>query len=474
MRCSNMQLNTRWILRSLSVGCVVLGLIVFASIDGWSQEAEQDVGAGAKMAVDAEGWAKKYPEVFEGVNKFKQNDLTAALEQFEGAVKKYPELPPAELILASLYLKQNRINRAVNALDTAARKYAEDPETYLLLGNLAFQQNRNTEAALNFEKARTLLESYDGDSMRLKRLQLRLYAGLATLAERFDDWQTANPYLREWVNLDPQNSGARVRYARSLFRNNRGREAVGQLQYAKKNDASILSPSILMAQFWMEAGNMEAGRQWLERASNQQSEDLATQLMLARFHWGMRQFPEAKKSVAQALKLSEDDADANLLAGKMFHYDHNYEKAIEHLRKLVGDESTVPDAIRKTAEQHLMYALAAEGKKEGIEEAITMADSRADLSALVAACYAQKRAGNKEKALATLQAAQHTTEDPDTNYVFAYVLSDEVSSDKVLPLLEAALATDSLFVFRRDAEQLKARIASSMKSKKEEKKSDAE
>ena len=155
--------------------------------------------------------------------------MAAALKDFEEATQKYPELPPAELMLADLYIEKNRVEMAVNALDTAARKYPEDPETFLLLGNLAFQENRNTDASLAFDKARELLESYDGDSMRLKRLQLRLYAGLATIATRFDDWPTAAAYLREWVNLDPQNSGARVRFARSLFRTNKGREAFGQL-----------------------------------------------------------------------------------------------------------------------------------------------------------------------------------------------------------------------------------------------------
>ena len=235
------------------------------------------------MSVTAEDWAKKYPEVFEGVEKFKAQDVPGALKDFEDAVGKYPELPPAELILADMYLQQNRNEMAINALDTTARKYPDDPETFLLLGNLAFQQSRNTDAALAFAKAETLLESYAGDSMRLKRLQLRLFAGRATLASRFDDWQTAAAYLREWVNLDPQNSGVRVRFARSLFRTNKGREAFAQLQYAKKINAAILSPSMLIAQFYMEKGNMEMGREWLDRASKKQSEDLDTQLMLARF-----------------------------------------------------------------------------------------------------------------------------------------------------------------------------------------------
>ena len=114
---------------------------------------------------------------------------------------------------------------------------------------------------------------------------------------------------------------------------------------------------------------------------------------------------------------------------------------------------------KRNIKQHLMYALAAEGTPEGIKDAISMADTETDLPSLVAACYAYKRSGKNEKALANLQAAQHSTQDPNTNYIFAYVLADEVDGDKVMPLLEAALATDSLFVFRRDAEQLKARLS---------------
>ena len=449
--------------------CSILGGLVH---DGFAQPADGANRQPAKMAVSAEDWAKKYPEVFEGVKKFESRDIPGALEDFENAVGKYPELPPAELILADMYIEQNRIEMAVNALDTAARKYPDDPETFLLLGNLAFQQNRNTDASLAFDKARSLLESYDGDSMRLKRLQLRLYAGLATIATRFDDWPTASAYLREWVNLDPQNSGARVRFARSLFRTNKGREAFGQLEYAKKIDNSILSPSMLMAQFWMEAGNMEAGREWLDRASRRQSEDLDTQLMLARFHWNLRQFAAAKKSAMQAIKLSKNDMQANLLAGRLYHYDHDFDKAIEYFRNINLDEDNISEDQKRNIKQHLMYALAAEGTPEGIKDAISMADTETDLPSLVAACYAYKRSGKNEKALANLQAAQHSTQDPNTNYIFAYVLADEVDGDKVMPLLESALATDGLFVFRRDAEQLKARL--SVEKAKKNKKSAAD
>ncbi len=191
--------------------------------------------------------------------------------------------------------------------------------------------------------------------------------------------------------------------------------------------------------------------------------------MLAKFHWNLRQFAAAKKSVMQAIKLSKDNSEANLLAGRLYHYDHNFEKAIEHFRNLNANLDDLSEGMQADAKQHLMYALAAEGKPEGVEEAINLADSGADLSSLVAACYAYKRDGKNEQDLAPLQAAQHTTQYPNTNYIFAYVLADEVSGDRVVPLLEAALSADGLFVFRRDAEKLKARITANKGAKKNKK-----
>lgn len=433
----------------------------------WAQDPTSPAGESTSIALDYKDWAKKYRGVQEGLDKFQTKDLAGAMQQFQEAAEKYPELPPSELIVAALYVDGNRIDLANNALDTAARKYPDDPETYLLLGNLAFQQNRNTDATLAFEKGAELLESYTGDSLRLKRLQLRLNAGLASLAERFDNWEQAVPYLREWVALDPQNTAARIRYARSLFRNKRGRESYRELRMAHLVDKNILSPAMLMAQFYMEEGNMGLAQQWLDSAAKKQPENFKTQMMLANFFWANGQFAEAKKHASQALALKQNDPDANLLMGRLAHYNHNYDMAIDQFEKIRSDESLNDPSQNEAARQHLIYAYAAEGSEENLQEALRLAESNdtTDLSSLVAQCYALKRAGNNEKALAMLQAAQHSTEDPNINYIFAYVLAEDGYGDKLLPLVDTALRGNALFVFRRDVEKLRAQIIAAQSSK---------
>ena len=152
MHCSK-RLFLRHIVSAITLYVAVGG----AHEQGFAQPGDGVQGQSGNMAVSAADWAKKYPEVFEGIEKFNARDIAAALKDFEEATQKYPELPPAELMLADLYIEKNRVEMAVNALDTAARKYPEDPETFLLLGNLAFQENRNTDASLAFDKARELL-----------------------------------------------------------------------------------------------------------------------------------------------------------------------------------------------------------------------------------------------------------------------------------------------------------------------------
>ena len=80
-----------------------------------------------------------------------------------------------------------------------------------------------------------------------------------------------------------------------------------------------------------------------------------------------------------------------------YHYDHDFDKAIQYFKNVDLDDPSggVSEDLKRSTRQHLMYALAADGSPEGIEEAITMADTGTDLPSLVAQCYAYKRAGKK-------------------------------------------------------------------------------
>ena len=414
---------------------------------------------GAEIAVNYRDWEKKYKEVAEAIEKFKGNDLRGAMERFAAAAAKYPELPPGELVIAELFSETGQRDRAILALDTAARNFPNDPETYMLLGNLAFQENRNTEARLNYDKAVDLMQTYRGDSLRLRRLELRLNAGMASLAERFKLWEEALGYLERWVKLDSKNAMARVRYARALFRVNKGKDAFRELQAARIINPEILPTPILIAQFYMEDGNDELARQWLESAEKKYADDMNARLVLSNFYWSNGQFDAAKRHAQAAAKLDDSNANANLMAGRAAHYDHDFAAARQYLEQAHKIE---PDNF--SARNYLALALATDGDPESVKTAVQLAESTSksvptSAEALVTHAYALYKAGSKAEAASMLQRAAAARRSPNMSYIFAYFLATEGKQEQAVPFLEEALREKALFIFRRDAEKLYGQLA---------------
>jgi len=455
----------------LIVFCVNVALAVFLTTSGFlvgiasgqkNENNEATTAKAARIALGYEDWGKKYREVREATKKLGENDLGGALLLLDEASSKYPELPPGELIAADWYVSQNRVDLATRLLDQSAQKFPDDPETYLLLGNLAFLENRNTEATLSFEKARKLLEGFSGDSLRSKRLMLRLYAGLSSLAQRFGQWENAVEYLTKWVELDPNNASTRIRHAEALFHIAKGREAYRELVRANQLDKTMMAPAMYIAQFYLDQGDMQSAQMWLESASEKDANDYKPRIALAQFFWNNGDFIRAKNYMQKARTLNKNDQQLNILAGQVAHYDHDYVTAIERFEEIFGAQ---PD--NQTARNHLILALAAEGSDENVARAAQLAEAGGtDVASLVNQCYAFARQGQKDKSEAAMNLSFRGASGPNSKFIFAYVLAENGQPEKALPLLETALKGKGLFVFRRDADKLRAKLITTQSKKK--------
>ena len=91
-------------------------------------------------------------------------------------------------------------------LEQAAREDPSDPGAYVYLGELALQSRRTTEAALLYEKALELSNSYTANDKRKNRLLVNIYGGLATLAEANENWEECKQLLDSMLAIDPENS----------------------------------------------------------------------------------------------------------------------------------------------------------------------------------------------------------------------------------------------------------------------------
>ncbi len=127
---------------------------------------------------------KSIAEVSEAIKFFEKRDFDACLKQLGLAVKAHPELPPPDALFAKVAFLGNQPTLIRPALERAVGQAPEHPEIYILFGNLALLENRVTDAALHFEKAKTLATAKRWTADQKQRFDRFCYQGTAQLAER--------------------------------------------------------------------------------------------------------------------------------------------------------------------------------------------------------------------------------------------------------------------------------------------------
>ena len=410
-----------------------------------------------RLAIGLADWINKYPGISAAKENLEAGNTPEAIRQLVLAADDNLELPQAEVILAEFYFAAKSLPAAVAALDRAAQNQPEDPEPYLILGNLAFTQNRNTDAKVLFEKAATLVGSLKVPREKRDRIMLRLHAGLASVAERANEWSKAIPHLEAWIKIDPKKAAAHVRLARALFRTKQGRKAYAQAQKASELSDTFAKAPVLIAQFYSETGKDEMAEKWLADAEKRYGNDLNTRLVLAEREWQRGRPANAKRHVTVASKIDPASARAALLAGMVAHLEHDYATAQANFE--LARESAPNDFGPRN---HLVMVLAAQEDSDKLDEALRLAQAnRQDFpkSAVAAATlgFIQLQLGQIQEAAKNLQLAGSAGRGTgDMAYFFARFWAAQGEKERARNVLGQVLnsSNKSLFVFRKDAEQL--------------------
>ncbi len=91
-------------------------------------------------------------EFARGVQAFNSGNTAAAIEAFEAAVAKAPDLPEVRVNLALAYIRASRPADAVASLETAARLAPDDPRVQFQLGSAYIDLKDLDKAAAALEK----------------------------------------------------------------------------------------------------------------------------------------------------------------------------------------------------------------------------------------------------------------------------------------------------------------------------------
>ena len=387
-------------------------------------------------------------EIADALALFKVQDFNGALGLLQETARKNTDLPPAQVMMAHLYLQANMPQEAKNALEQATIDAPSDPEPYLLQASLAMHEGGEAEAL--FQKAKSLLPTFDKSVKRKESLQWQIFSGLASVAETRKDWAGAQEILNELLKLDPKNAAAMQRVAFCLFQQENPDGALEKLRQAAKADARSLTPEFNLAQFYEQSGDHENARKWMAAAVIAAPKDIKTHLAVAEWFLQAGQFDDAQKHVREASQIDPNSLEVKLLQGTIALFQKEYDVA-----EMVSRSAIEHSPQNFLAINNLVLALIEQRDESKRQSALKYAETNLQQfpdSSDAAATYGWVlyKLGRLDDAEKTLQPLTSKTNlDPDAAYIVACVLA---ARGRVL--LEGALKSTTPFLFRQEAEEL--------------------
>jgi tetratricopeptide (TPR) repeat protein len=413
-------------------------------------------------------------EIVDAIDQFKQRRFDEALKLFQEYVKKTPDQPPAEILMAQLCAQTNQAYLMREYLERTVINTPEDPEAYVIFGEFAMRDRRVTEAALLFAKAKELLAGFDKSPNRKKIVEPRTIDGLASVAEARGKWVDAQAYLETLLTLLPKKDTPRPmqRLARALFQQKKATDALHKLQDAYAIDSkSVARPEAILALLYHQCFEDEKNAKlWMDIAVSKAPGDLRTQLTAAQWALEIGKIEEAQTHAAAAMGIDANSFDAKMLRGVVCLFQKDFEGAEKYFKDA---HLQIPSSV--PASNNLALALCEQKDTTKKQQAVQYAEAnfRQNQQSVDAAStlgWVYYKNSNLEQAQQLLSSVARTGNlSQDTAYYLSQVLYDLGHKPEAKQFLEAMLKMKRPFSMRPDATKLLEKIRSEPAPKAKEK-----
>jgi tetratricopeptide (TPR) repeat protein len=395
----------------------------------------------------------KPEEVLKAESLFRDGKIDDALKQFHAAVKKHPQLPPAELMLARLLFSAGQHGPGRAHLEKAIAESPGHPEVYLANASQALAEGRVTDTILNCQIALAQAGAERWPAEQRKKWQREARIGLATAFEARQDWEAARTQILAWLELEPKNGQARQRLARALLMQGRDTEAFNELQQASKDDAALDPAEVTMGRLWSLRGDAKQAEEWFEKAVRKYPREARVHRAYGGWLLDRGRIDAAKVHIDTAAKLEPKSRESLGLQGLLARYTKDYETAVKIFEDLVRDE---PGNFYPANHLALASAELPDKRARAVQLAELNARQYPSLSdALATLGWVYFKSNRIDEAERLLQASASGGQvSSDTAYYYARVLKERGKTADVKELLKKALDSDGPFVSRADAKAL--------------------
>ncbi|WP_197525773.1 tetratricopeptide repeat protein [Pseudobythopirellula maris] len=401
-----------------------------------------------------------YPLVADAIQRFTNEDPIAARTLLEQAKERDSKLPPVGLMIAKMYLGVGNGQAVRAALEQAVQQdSANDPEPFLMLGEDAFSGNRFIEADAMFDKAFRLIDGYNDNQKRKRRLQIRAYRGRGAVAQRRRDWQESLESLDKWLALDPDSDSAHNQKGQVLFMLGQEREGYSELVAAHRLNSKLPNPLISAGLMYSRLDMQDKALTAFERAY---ADDQSNPMLLTAYGSALIRTGDvarAQQILAKGRTTSIDTVNVWLLSGVAARMAGSPEQAEEYLLKafsLAPVSANSRDVYNQLA-QLLINLPEPENKRRALEFAELNARLNSDNPDVnITLAWVRYQLGQARGAVAALQKGlQGGKLSPDSSYLVAKILVAQGKNEQAKSLLSASMDEQSgIFVQRDEAQAL--------------------
>ena len=418
----------------------------------------------------------KIPEVVQGYTCLRNGELEQGLALFRAAAKKYPDLPPPQMLLAQWFAATSQPVQICTALEQATVETPQDPEAYMVMGQLAAQNHRFTEAALLYGKVLDLVKGGDASSgpqtaSRLQQSRRQALENLAEIAESRNDWAGGQKYAEMLLRDDPKDLVAIRRLGHALFQQGKYDDAYANLKTAAAADDGKTMPSAeaVMASLYQQAGDLPKAATWMLKAIKEHPRDFRTRLIATDYSLAANNLKQATEQADAALSLSPHSPEALTKRGMVALFAKDFEEAQNCFEKA---HLLSPSLF--AAANNLAFALCEQKDEAKRRTAVELAqfntrafpDQQSEAFAMLG--WTLHRSGQPAEAEAALRKSSSTGRmSHDAVYYLVRVLADDGHRAEALAmaehLLEPVLAGTAVFPTREDAKALLAELKEAKK-----------
>jgi tetratricopeptide (TPR) repeat protein len=428
-------------------------------------------GVTAGQVAPTGGFPSKIDELEQAGQLLTQGKGDEAYKLILEAVKKYPVLPPARLILARMLLRASP-PQARSVLEQAAAENPDHPEVFLTIASLAMGEGRVTETILSAQKILDLAAAPRWTADQKTTFNREARAALASAYEARGDWENARTHFAAWLELDPKNGLTRQRYATCLFHLDKADQALAEFQTAVKDDATLLPASVMMARQYMMKNDDKKASEFFEKAVKQEANNARVHIAYADYLLQLDKIDAAKQQTDLAAKIDPKNLEVQKMQGMVARYGRDYSNAIRIFREILA---SAPADF--SASNQLALILADMSDEASKKQALQYAEVNArqyqnNIAALSTYGFCLYRTGNSNQARQVLlKCTANAQVTPDIVYFLALTLADDptIPKDETTRLLKNALDSKGFFFYRKEAKALHDKLAAEVKPESKDK-----